>query len=251
METNDLSKILDHINKLYAEKEALAVKLVESKQRPETPYRSAEIKDLAAALAKAQAEMTTAALNRQNPFFKSRYADLMSVVNASRPSLAKNGLSVLQDIITYEEGQTVLHTILLHTSGQYIESRMRIVPPKNDVQSMSSYTTYLKRLSYSSLIGVVTGDEDDDGEVAMVEARNQGAKGVSLNTHYNPKEQTYETVSKDQLEQLEYELAEFPDITEQILDGLKIHSLADMPKSKFNRSIERIREITLARKGAR
>src|SRR5258706_10071175 len=65
-------------------------------------FRSEDINELATALAKAQGEYTIAGLNRQNPYFKSKYADLASVVNAARPALTKYGLSVVQNILAHD-----------------------------------------------------------------------------------------------------------------------------------------------------
>jgi hypothetical protein len=250
MENLELTKVLEFIAKIYEEKNQAVIDKIESKPKIyEIPYRSEEINELATALAKAQADFEVAGLNKNNPFFKSRYADLMAVVTAARPSLCKHGLSVTQNIISHVNGETILHTILMHSSGQWLESRMRVVPPKNDVQSMSSYVTYLKRVSYSSLIGVVTGDEDDDGEIAVATQRETFAKGTALNTKYNPREEVNEVITREQREELEYELAEYPDVAEMVLDGLKIQSLADMPKSKFTVSIKRVRDIKNARNG--
>ena len=208
-----------------------------------------EIKDLAISLAKAQSEMPSAGLNKTNPYFKSSYADLESIVGASRPYLTKNGLSVTQQIIHQEDGQSVLYTTLWHISGQWLGSKVRIVPPKNDIQTISSYITYQKRICYAALVGVVTGDDDDDGETAVATTRDTFAKGVALNTKYNPKEEVSEVVTKEQPSELEYELSEYPDICEMVLDGLKIQSLADMPKAKFLASCKRIREIKNERNG--
>lgn len=205
--------------------------------------RSEEIKELATALAKAQAEFDIAALNKVNPYFKSRYADFTAVVEASRPALTKNGLSVTQEISNDDSGALWCITELMHVSGQWKSSRFRMVPPKNDIQSISSYNTYVKRMCYSSLIGVVTGDEDDDGETAVATTRETFAKGTAINAKYNPKETSPEVITKEQLDELEYELAEYPDICEMVLEGLKINSLADMPKTKYQVSANRIREI--------
>jgi len=209
--------------------------------------RSADLKELFAALAKAQAEMDLAQMDRENPYFKSKYADLASIIKASRPSLTKNGLSVIQQILPNDDGQNILHTMLCHASGQWIESRMRIVPPKNDIQTLGSYITYLKRYSYASLVGITGRDEDDDGEIAMVQARDIIAKGPS--TKYNPKEESYETITKEQLDELEYELSEYPDLAEEVMDKMRIQSIADLPKSKFRAAVTRIREIKRTRAG--
>jgi len=223
--------------------------LIKNGPKVEFSFRSSEIGELSTALAKAQGEYTIAGLNRQNPYFKSRYADLASVVQAARPALTKFGLSVVQNIVAHEDGSSVLHTILLHTSGQYIESRMKILPSKTDIQSISSYTTYIKRMAYASLVGVVTGDEDDDGEQAVATERAVYAKGVAHNVEYKPQNNEYVTVSKDQLDELERELEGFPNICELVLDGLKIQSLADMPKTRYPSAITKIRQLVMEAKG--
>jgi len=196
--------------------------------------RSAEINEIAAALSKAQSTMDVAGLNKKNPFFKSKYADFMSVVEASRPALTVNGLAVTQQVVQEEEGSPFLETTLLHSSGQWIMSRVKITPAKTDVQSLSSYITYMKRMCYSSLIGVVTGDEDDDGEYAVAPTR------INQNKMSGPRE---DVITPEQLEELEFELQGETRICAMVLDGLKIGTLAEMPKSKFLASIQRIREI--------
>ncbi len=236
-------------NKLIAELKKLQDAIAALKpQEPTAPSKAEGLNELFAALAKAQSEMKTASLDSENPYFKSKYADLASIVNASRPALTKNGLSVIQQILPNDDGQNILHTILCHSSGQWIESRMRILPSKPDVQALISYVTYIRRAAYAALIGVVTGD-DDDGEQAVHADRTVAAKGVAINTKYNPKEESYESISKDQLDEMEYELAEYPDIAEQILEGMKIQSISDLPKSKYAVSIKRIREIKQLRNG--
>lgn len=214
-------------------------------------YSSHEVDQLYTALAKAQGEYKPITYNRDNPFFKSQYADLDTIINSVRAALAKNGLALMQQIRIKDDGGTILHTKITHSSGQWEESRNRIVPPKNDVQSYGSILTYLKRYAAMSLLGITVAHDlsDDDGEVAMVEVRKDQAGGVKLNTKYHPKEQSPETITKEQLEELNYELGEYPDICEQILDGFNLQALADMPKSKFMRSITRIREIKAMRNG--
>jgi len=239
MELNLFHHMSTLFDDLYKKIEALG----KSKNVAERPNRSTEIKDLATAFAKAQAEMPIADLNKTNPYFKSTYADLQSIVSASRPALTKHGLSVTQQLYDESDGSSWLITTLWHVSGQWICSRRRVVPAKSDIQTISSHTTYLKRMCYASLIGVVTGEEDDDGEAAVATSRETFSKGVALNTKYKPKENKAAVITKEQLEELEYELGEYPDIAEMVLDGLKLQSLADMPKSKYMAAVTRIREI--------
>lgn len=239
---DSLEKVLQFITTLYEDKLKSHIAALESKKE-KTKHRSDDIKDLATALAKAQSEMLTAGLRSENPYFKSSYADIAELIRVSRPCLTKNGLSVTQQVISGDDGMTMLHTIMLHASGQWIETCMRVVPPKNDIQTLGSYITYLRRYSYAALVGVVAADEDDDGEKAVATSRDIFAKGTAINTKYNPREESSETITKEQLEELEYELSEYADIAEMILDGLKIQSIADMPKSKYSASIRRVREI--------
>ena len=190
---------------------------------------STEIKDLAAALAKAQSEMSTASLSSTNPFFKSKYADFGEIVKASRPALTANGLSVSQPIII-ENDSHVLVTILLHSSGQYIQSKMKLAPAKQDIQSLGSHITYLKRYCYAALICVVVG-EDDDGESDM---QRDNYKSEPNNIVY---------VTTEQLDYLEEELQDHIDIAQQVLKGLNITTLSKMPRHVFNASMRRIKEL--------
>ena len=134
-------------------------------------HRSSECNELFTALAKAQADMPMAGLNASNPFFKSRYTDLAEIVRVSRPCLTKNNLAVIQQLISKDESNYLV-TVLAHSSGQFIESCMKITPAKNDIQGLGSYISYLKRYQLASIIGCVSSEElDDDGEAAMQEVR--------------------------------------------------------------------------------
>jgi hypothetical protein len=199
-------------------------------------FQSEQLNELGLALAKAQGEMLIAGKDHKNPFFKSNYADFATIVRASRPSLTKHGLSVVQRVFTTEQGIEMLHTMLLHASGQYIESRVRIAPVKQDAQSLGSCITYLKRYCYAAIVGVTAADEDDDGEAASSHGKDV-VRPAPAPKHFN------EPISLDQLTELEYALKDHPDICEQVLTGLKIQSLADMPKSKYRSSLDRIQEI--------
>jgi hypothetical protein len=129
---------------------------------------SPELKNLAAALSKAQAEIRGALKDQQNPYFKSKYADLASVWDACREPLTKNGLSVVQ-VPEVVEDKIYLVTALLHSSGEWISGGYPIIPIKPDPQSLGSAMTYARRYALSAIVGVCP--EDDDGEASM--SRNQ------------------------------------------------------------------------------
>ena len=138
---------------------------------------SQSIEKLAAALALAQSKMRPAVKDKENPFFKSTYADLASVWESCRVPLTENGLSVVQ-LPTLSAGKMVLITILMHSSGQYIRGEYPVVPLKTDPQGIGSALTYARRYSLAAMIGASTGEEDDDGESA--EGRKHADKKPSV-----------------------------------------------------------------------
>jgi len=215
---------------------------------PTNSYRSTKINELTGALAKAQAEFQTAKRSHQNKYYQHRYEDLVDVVNASRPALTKHGLSVMQQIKHLEDGSSMLHTILFHSSGQWIETRLKLTPPKQEIQTLTSYLSSMKRLAYASLIGVVAESEDDDAFVADIPLREEFVKG-KMST-FKSTDQKYEVISTDQREELEYELQDptMEGYLEEILHYFKIQSLADIPKEHYHQTRNRLMEIKNTRK---
>lgn len=123
---------------------------------------SENIDQLATALAAAQAEMKNAKLNKINPHFKSKYADLAEIRDTVTPALSKNGIAVVQGTDAAESGILVV-TRLVHKSGQWIESRFPIAYDKP--QTMGSAYTYAKRYSLAAICNIAA-DEDDDANAA-------------------------------------------------------------------------------------
>jgi hypothetical protein len=218
---------------------------------PKEKYESDETDQIAAALSEAQGQYPRIRFNRVAPYLQLDYADLDAMVYAVRPVLAKNGLSFTQPIKEYAAGEIILETKVWHSSGQWISSRMRILPPNNDVSSYDSVIRRKKRIALESLLGITIEADplDDDGEVAMAYSRDTIARGTSVNLKYDPREQSIDVITKEQREELEYELAEYPDICKDVLDTLRIRSLADMPRSKYEVSRKRIVGIKNLRNG--
>lgn len=125
---------------------------------------SAEIKDLATALSKAQSEIEGAKKESENPFFRSNYADLASHWDSIRKPLTKNGLSVTQVTDIVADG-ILLETLLLHSSGQWIMGTIKVVSVKQDPQALGSAISYFRRYMLSAITG--TAQIDDDGNLAQ------------------------------------------------------------------------------------
>ena len=128
--------------------------------------KSESISGLAAALAKAQGAMKGAVKDSANPFFKSKYADLASVVEAIRAAFSANGLSYVQTVQSSELDEVRVETMILHSSGEWISCGVLALPvSKNDAQGYGSALTYARRYSLSAAVGVAP--EDDDGNAAV------------------------------------------------------------------------------------
>lgn len=139
---------------------------------------------LAAAMAAAQAKFQTVGRDREvevatkdRGSYDFSYATLAAMVEMAKPILAEHGLAVLQYPYTRidrhqgEPHATLLQetwfagveTELLHSSGQRRYSRLELPVAKKDAQGIGSIISYAKRYSYGAMLGLVTADEDDDG----------------------------------------------------------------------------------------
>jgi len=128
------------------------------------------------ALLKAQKEMGNAIKGANNPFFHSKYADLNSVREAVMPLLNENGIIALQPMVTVD-GSEYIKTILLHESGETMESFTKILcKSQNDPQAYGSGVTYARRYGLQSLLCI--GAEDDDASGAMKDPKDSKKSDV-------------------------------------------------------------------------
>jgi len=169
--------------------------------RPEGYLRSDDILELAAALAIAQGEIEGAPKDSANPFFRSSYADLASVWGVIRKPLSANGLAVLQfpatgeprniivperavrdgqnnTRIVPEHAETIIDvtitTLLVHKSGQWISSDLKVTAREDTPQAVGSAITYGRRYALQSIIGVAP--EEDDGNSASARGSQPAAR---------------------------------------------------------------------------
>jgi hypothetical protein len=135
---------------------------------------SESINELASALCAAQSQMGGAVKDSANPFFKSSYADLTSVIKAIKQPFADNGLSYTQFPVSNENGVGV-STRLMHISGQWLEMEYTLPTVKKDPQASGSAISYARRYALQSIAGIPTAE--DDAESAML--RGDDKKVVS------------------------------------------------------------------------
>jgi hypothetical protein len=126
--------------------------------------RSGTIGQLVKALALATLEFPEITKDTENPYFKSQYADLATLIKATRPALAKHGVCLLQFPQT-EAGKVILTTMITHASGECLAFDLDMPVSKQDAQGVGSAITYARRYSYQSILNIA-GEEDDDGNAA-------------------------------------------------------------------------------------
>jgi len=179
---------------------------------------SESIAALAAALCKAQSQMGGAAKSADNPFFKSKYADLGSVVHAIKQPFADNGLSYVQFPISTNSAIGVV-TRLMHESGEWMEQDYYLPLQKLDPQAAGSAITYARRYSLQAVAGIPA--EDDDGEGSMLRGKPKTITGVQV-------EQLY-----DALEESDSDLEKF-------LKAFKKGSLEEFTEPEYVRALQMI-----------
>lgn len=142
--------------------------------------RTSELTEaISQALVEAQAKFGAAIKSSQNPAFRSKYADLSSIIDATLEHLNANGISVMQHPSLAEQTVTVT-TRLTHKGGQWIESDLSIpavMRDRFDAQSVGSAITYASRYSLQSILCVPR--EDDDGNAAAGVGTKEQANGVA------------------------------------------------------------------------
>jgi ribosomal protein L40E len=141
---------------------------------------SQTINEIAKAFLKAQESIEAVKKGAENPFFKSKYADLPSVIDACKGILNKQGIAILQPII----GDFV-ETRLIHVeSGEWLASKTKIVcKVDNDPQAYGSAITYARRYGLQSM--VFMSAEDDDGEGAMSRSPSMAKSPTHPDNEFN------------------------------------------------------------------
>lgn len=146
---------------------------------------SSEINELAKALARVQAKMKPAEFDSVNPFYKSKYASLGSVIEAYKAAAEGEGIAISQPPIS-DGWYAGINNIVMHESGQWFsqEFLMPLDPDsKNPIQEAGKAISYARRYGLASLFGIYS-DEDID------------ANTTSQQTHNNTYQQPPKTAQK-------------------------------------------------------
>lgn len=121
--------------------------------------------DIYAAMFAVQTSVDVVKKTADNPFFKSKYADLPAVWEVIKDTLKENGLLVY-NVTSSHDGVDYLKTHIRHIpSGTEISSVMQLHLQKPTSQEYGSCITYMRRYALSSMLGLIT-DKDDDGNDA-------------------------------------------------------------------------------------
>lgn len=124
--------------------------------------KSESIKNICKALITFKVKVGAITKDSKNPFFKSSYASLGTIIEAIEEPLAESGLAVMQ----FPTGDHCLTTIVMHESGEWLQSVYRIRPVKDDAQGIGSCLTYQKRYALVSALCLNILEPDDDGNYA-------------------------------------------------------------------------------------
>src|SRR5699024_2824547 len=159
--------------------------------------KSESIIELSKAMSDFQKEVKQPFKDKSNPFFKSKYVPLESVVEAINDIAPKHGLSFTQWALNNENGTVGIATLLMHTSGEFIEYDPVFIPAeKQTPQGYEALITYLKRYTLSAIFRI-TSDEDDDGN-------NSSKNELASDKQLDMVSTLMRNVSEDKQEQLKY-----------------------------------------------
>ena len=164
------------------------------------------------------------AVERKGKAHNSKYARFEDIVDAIMPVLAANGFG-LSFRIAETAGKVSVTCILSHKDG-HSENTSYAFPydssgSKNAIQSIGSATSYGKRYTMNALLGIATRDEDDDGNAACAG----------------------ETIDEAQVIELSNMMKERGVTIDKFLAGMKIESMSDLPKARFNEAVGRLRAV--------
>ena len=188
------------------------------------------LSSIAAALACAQLKMGKALKSATNPHFRSKYADLGSVVDACVPALNEAGIAVIQPT-TDDDGGRYVETILIHgESGETLKCRVPLIVQKNDMQGYGSAVTYARRYGLMAMAGIAP--EDDDGNAAAKAPPSKDEKRPNIPA----------TISAEQFQAIKAKADEASVDYQKIADMAKVKNLFELPIDSFDSAMKKLQK---------
>lgn len=171
--------------------------------------------DFLQALSDLQNSITKVVKNTDNPYFKSKYADLNALFEQIKPLITEKGFVLIQVVRGSQ-----LHTELVHIeTGESIFGDMDLLTAKPDMQQLGSAVTYARRYSLLPLLNIETAD--DDGNTASGKTKTWD----ELETYAEFADAIKACTSTKQINALYYRWKEvFDDGTEEYEDLRKLSS---------------------------
>ena len=201
--------------------------------------KSESIQNLTKAMAEFQKAVKQPVKNADNPYFGSKYVPLESLVKAVMETGSPLGISFMQYTQVNENGDLGLCTVVMHSSGEYMEfPPLPIRPENNRPQATGSAITYARRYSLSSIFGIAS-EEDDDGNEAS---------GLTRQAKQQPKAQQKQQIKQNDATKLieEYWVkfekigVNVGEVKQFICKRYNVSKIADIPISTLLQSLQAV-----------
>ena len=121
-----------------------------------------------------QSEIGVISKDAKNPFFKSKYFDINSLIKQLHPLLIKNKLVLLQPIVNGS-----VKTIIAGLDGSSVESSLEL-PTNLDAQKIGSAITYYRRYTLASLLGLQAVDDDGNNTASVASKQKHIRSGNTI-----------------------------------------------------------------------
>lgn len=200
-------------------------------------FQSKDINELIGAWAKARLEYQQPKKDKVVRFSgrEYEYASLKAIIECCANPLAKNGI-IFSQLPRKIDGEIVLVSKIMHSSGQWISSTLPINPADKTQQGFGSSLSYQRRYAAMAILGLAPEDDiaDDDGIHADKPQKPYTIEPKPIIIH--------EKILPEQVEELEMELEGFSELYLAIKKTYGIDSLEDIKKSSYLNLIKQIRD---------
>jgi ERF superfamily len=175
------------------------------------------IKNIISALVAFQGALVPPKKETDNPYFKSKYADLAGVWESCRPLMLANGLAFVQMPSTSGNIVTVTGT-LYHTSGESLDSSLTLTAKDSTPQAIGSAITYGRRYQMCAVLGIAP--EDDDGAAAsgttekpksLAQQKGPFSHGIPMAQHLAEQEAKKTTTATETSQNAQQDIGSFDD----------------------------------------